>query len=48
MGRLNSGRSPTSAAKLEERRLSYEADMTLLDGAGARISGCWSLRSDRR
>lgn len=32
----------------EERRLSYGSDMTLLEGTGARISGCWSLRSDRR
>lgn len=33
---------------LEGRKLSFEADMTLLDCTGARISGCWSLRSDRR
>lgn len=32
----------------EERRLSYGSDTTLLEGTGARISGCWSLRSDRR
>lgn len=42
------GKVATSTGKLEDRRLSYEADMTLLDCAGARISGCWSLRSDRR
>ncbi|KAI3356862.1 hypothetical protein L3Q82_003511 [Scortum barcoo] len=33
--------------ELEGSRLSSEADMTLLDCTGARISGCWSLRSDR-
>uniref|UniRef100_A0A3P9M6U5 Uridine-cytidine kinase n=1 Tax=Oryzias latipes TaxID=8090 RepID=A0A3P9M6U5_ORYLA len=32
--------------RLEGSRLSCEADMTLLDCAGARISGCWSLRGD--
>lgn len=32
----------------EERRLSFGSDMALLEGTGARISGCWSLRSDRR
>lgn len=34
--------------ELEGNRLSSEADLTLLDCTGARISGCWSLRSDRR
>ncbi|XP_072769781.1 uridine-cytidine kinase-like 1a isoform X3 [Nerophis lumbriciformis] len=33
-------------SKMDNNRLSSEADRTLLDCAGARISGCWSLRSD--
>lgn len=34
--------------RLEGSRLPYKADMSLLDCTGARISGCWSLRSDHR
>ncbi|TWW57070.1 Uridine-cytidine kinase-like 1 [Takifugu flavidus] len=50
-GRTMSSRSDRLVAMAtgepEERRLSYGSDMTLLEGTGARISGCWSLRSDR-
>lgn len=37
-----------ATGEAEDRRLSYGSELTLLEGTGARISGCWSLRSDRR
>lgn len=37
-----------ATGEAEDRRLSHGSDLTLLEGTGARISGCWSLRSDRR
>ncbi|CAB1455114.1 unnamed protein product, partial [Pleuronectes platessa] len=42
------GEFDTVTGELDGGRSSSEADMTLLDGTGARVSGCWSLRSDCR